>query len=207
MISAQAVDTTERNYLKHLTTGQIVGLVAGIELALFLSALDQTILNAALPRMSETLGSFERAPWIITTYLLSCAIVTPIAGRLADTVGTKRALVGATIVFTLASIVCGAVGDMTQLIAARALQGFGGRTVRCARARQIPGCPRSGIHCRSGTGTGFGRLVGRRRTLARNLLYKCTARHSCCNMFAHVLSANAPAAFLLEGSDYSRACV
>jgi MFS family permease len=109
-----------------LSRGKLIGLFAGIDLALFLSALDQTILNTAVPKMSVALGDFDRGPWIISAYLLTCTIATPIAGKLADVVGTKRALLGATLAFVLASIVCGGAGTIMQLVAARALQGIGG---------------------------------------------------------------------------------
>lgn len=109
-----------------LSRGTMFGLFVGIDLALFLSALDQTILNTAVPKMSVALGDFDLGPSIISAYLLACTVVTPIAGKLADIIGTKRALIAATLVFVVASIACGSAGSMPQLILARAFQGIGG---------------------------------------------------------------------------------
>jgi MFS family permease len=109
-----------------LSRTKLVGLFIGIDLALFLSALDQTILNTAVPKMAAELGDFDLGPWIITSYLLMCTIVTPFAGKLADTVGTKRALAWATGLFVIASLLCGLAPSFAFLIAARGFQGVGG---------------------------------------------------------------------------------
>lgn len=109
-----------------LSRAKLVGLFIGIDLALFLSALDQTILNTAVPKMSDELGDLQLGPWIIAAYLLMCTVVTPIAGKLADTIGTKRALGWAIGVFVIASLGCGFAPCFPLLIAARALQGIGG---------------------------------------------------------------------------------
>lgn len=110
----------------NLSKRELIGLFCGLELALFLSALDQTVLNTAIPKISESLGAFDRAPWIITSYLLLSTLATPIAGKLADIFSAKRVLVAATAVFTVFSLACACSGNMTQLIIARALQGTGG---------------------------------------------------------------------------------
>jgi MFS family permease len=109
-----------------LSRAKLIGLFIGIDLALFLSALDQTILNTAVPKMAAELGDFDLGAWIITSYLLMCTIVTPVAGKLADTISTKRALLWATAVFVVASVCCGSAPSFAWLIAARALQGVGG---------------------------------------------------------------------------------
>lgn len=109
-----------------LSRTKLVGLFIGIDLALFLSALDQTILNTAVPRMAAEFGDFDLGPWIITAYLLMCTVATPLAGKLADTIGTKRALAWATGLFVAASMLCGMATSFAFLIAARAVQGVGG---------------------------------------------------------------------------------
>lgn len=109
-----------------LTPKQLIGLFAGLQLALFLSALDQTVLNTAIPKMSSLLHGFDRAPWIITSYLLFSTVATPVSGKLADLFGVKKVLIVATLLFAAASLLCGLAPGMNELIAARALQGIGG---------------------------------------------------------------------------------
>lgn len=109
-----------------LSGPQSAGLFAGVLLALFLGALDQTILNAALPELANSLHGLERAPWIFSSYLLLSTIATPVSGKLADLFGVKKVLVCATWLFTLSSILCGIAHSMNELIVARAIQGIGG---------------------------------------------------------------------------------
>lgn len=112
-----------------------VGLFIALAAALFLPALDQTVLNTAIPKISAELNGFDRAPWIITSYLLCSTLITPITGKLADLYGAKKVILAATAFFIVASALCGAAGSagnfgafdqMSQLIAARALQGIAG---------------------------------------------------------------------------------
>jgi len=107
-----------------------------IFLAMFLGALDQTIVAAAMPRIVADLHGINRFAWIATAYLTASTALIPIYGKLAD-VYSKRAIeIFAVSLFLLGSILCGfagkiplpgALGDgMTQLIIARAIQGLGG---------------------------------------------------------------------------------
>ncbi|HEX7040659.1 MAG TPA: MDR family MFS transporter [Trueperaceae bacterium] len=108
---------------------------AGILLALFLGAIDQTIVATALPRVVEDLGGLERYAWVFTAYLVASTVLVPIYGKLADMYSRKVITLMAVGVFLTGSFLCGIAGEfgrlpllgdgMNQLIVFRALQGLG----------------------------------------------------------------------------------
>src|SRR3989440_4035430 len=99
----------------------------GVALALFLAALDQTIVGTALPRIVTELNGLDYFAWVATAYLVASAILTPIAGKLGDLFGRKPFLLVGMIGFVIASALCGQAQNMAELVAFRALQGvFGG---------------------------------------------------------------------------------
>lgn len=110
--------------------------LAGILLALFLGALDQTIVSTALPRIVADLDGLRRYDWVATAYLLASTVFVPIYGRLADLMSRRTIELGAVVLFLAGSFLCGLSGEfgplpllgdgMNQLIAFRALQGVGG---------------------------------------------------------------------------------
>jgi len=100
--------------------------VAGLMLTLLLSALDQTIVGTAMPRVVSELHGFEHYAWVTTAYLLTSTTVVPIVGKLSDLYGRRWFLLGGTAFFLLTSALCGLAQDMTQLIVFRGLQGLGG---------------------------------------------------------------------------------
>ena len=107
--------------------GRLVLVTIGIMLALFLAALDQTIVGTALPRIVAELKGLEYYSWVLTAYLVTSTIMTPISGKLGDLFGRKPLLIAGMIGFVLASALCGQAQDMFQLVAFRGLQGvFGG---------------------------------------------------------------------------------
>src|SRR5215469_12968775 len=116
-----------------LTKSQLIGTMAGLMLGLLLSALDQTIVGTAEPRIIATLSGFDRYPWVATAYLLSSTIAVPIFAKLSDIYGRKWFFLGGAAMFVAASALCGAAGEfrlpgfdgMGQLILFRGLQGFG----------------------------------------------------------------------------------
>lgn len=119
-----------------LTTRQKSFTLAGVLLALFLAALDQTIVATALPRIVQDLKGLDRYTWVATAYLLATTIMLPIYGKLADTVNRKTVELVAVALFLAGSFLCGLSGavplfsllgdGMSQLIAFRAIQGLGG---------------------------------------------------------------------------------
>jgi EmrB/QacA subfamily drug resistance transporter len=95
-------------------------------LALFMNLLDLTITNVALPQLAR---EFRVSPatisWVSTSYLLSVAVCIPLSGWLGDRFGAKRVFLGALFIFTLGSALCGLSSTLSELIAARVLQGVG----------------------------------------------------------------------------------
>jgi len=98
----------------------------GVMAAIFLSALDQTIVGTALPRVVGELHGFDRYTWVTTVYLLTSTSVVPIVGKLSEQLGRKRVFLTGIVAFLVGSALCGFSQDMTQLIAFRAFQGIGG---------------------------------------------------------------------------------
>ena len=98
----------------------------GIALALFLGALDQTIVTTALPRITEELGGLNYYAWVVTAYLLASVIGLPLFGRLVELFPAKWVLLAAVSVFLAGSALSGLAPGIEALIAFRALQGLGG---------------------------------------------------------------------------------
>jgi EmrB/QacA subfamily drug resistance transporter len=104
----------------------IRAIMFGILLAMFLSALEQTIVAPALPTIGRTLADVENLSWVVTAYLLAATAVTPLFGKLADIYGRRRMMLIAVVIFLVGSAACALAPTMPALIAARALQGVGG---------------------------------------------------------------------------------
>jgi EmrB/QacA subfamily drug resistance transporter len=111
---------------KPLPKRQVVLTMAGVMLAIFLAALDQTIVGTAMPRIIADLGEFDKFTWVTTAYLVTSTAVVPIVGKLTDMYGRKAFFVGGIVIFLTGSVLSGLSQSMNQLIAFRALQGIGG---------------------------------------------------------------------------------
>ena len=109
-----------------LSPSDVRAIVIGALLALFLSALDQTIVATALPPIAADLGGFTLISWVVTAYLLTSTCVTPIVGKLSDLYGRRLILNVSLILFMLGSAFCALAPSMPLLILFRALQGLGG---------------------------------------------------------------------------------
>lgn len=97
----------------------------GLALASFMQVLDITIANVSLPTIAGNLGaSANQATWVITSFAVSNAIALPLTGYLTRRFGERKLFVWATLLFSLASLLCGLAISMNMLVAARALQGF-----------------------------------------------------------------------------------
>lgn len=95
--------------------------------AMFMNGMDATIVNVALPAIGDEFAVAPSATSAINVgYLVSLAVCIPMSGWLGDRFGTKKVFLGAFGAFVLASALCGAAQDITQLTAARVLQGAGG---------------------------------------------------------------------------------
>src|SRR5437764_409334 len=81
-------------------------IIVGIMLAMFLSALEQTIVAPALPTIGRTLGDIENLSWVVTGYLLSSTAATPLFGKLSDIYGRRTMMLVAVIVFIVGSVAC-----------------------------------------------------------------------------------------------------
>jgi EmrB/QacA subfamily drug resistance transporter len=94
---------------------------------IFMVILDSTVINVAFQTLRQEFGSdINNAQWIISVYVLALGISMPLAGFLADRFGIKRIYLGGLLVFVLGSLICGFAPNLPLLVAARALQGFGG---------------------------------------------------------------------------------
>lgn len=101
-------------------------IVIAALLAMFLAALDQTIVAPALPVIGRQLGDAGWVSWVISAYLLTSTTVTPLYGKLADLRGRRRMLYIAVAVFLIGSVVAALAPSMAVLIVGRAVQGVGG---------------------------------------------------------------------------------
>jgi MFS transporter, DHA2 family, multidrug resistance protein len=102
-------------------------LTVVVMMATIMQALDGTIANVALPSIQGSLSATqEQVAWVITSYIVSAAIATPLAGFCAVRFGVRRILVSSVIGFTIASMLCGAAQTLPQLVAFRTLQGVCG---------------------------------------------------------------------------------
>ena len=124
MADAPTTDLTAE--LPSYTHRQILRVITGIMLCIFLASLDQTVIIPAVPAMAADLNAFGHLAWIVTAYLLTSTAATPIIGKLSDIWGRRALLIPSLIVFILASLACGFAQTLPQLIAARAVQGLGG---------------------------------------------------------------------------------
>ena len=109
-----------------LSHRQVLRVLSGILVGMFLAALDQTIIVTPLPSIAAELSGVEHLSWVVAIYLLTSTISTPIYGKLSDLYGRRRLLQCAISIFLTGSVLCALSQTMSQLIAARALQGLGG---------------------------------------------------------------------------------
>ncbi|RDJ25160.1 MFS transporter [Bosea caraganae] len=109
-----------------LTEADIRDILIGIVLAMFLAALDQTIVATAMPTIGRELGDVAHLPWIVTSYLLASTAVTPLYGKLADIHGRRVTMLTAIVVFIIGSIACAMAPSLWLLVLARFVQGLGG---------------------------------------------------------------------------------
>ena len=101
-------------------------IFSGLMLALLIASLDQTVVATALPTIVGDLGGLSQLSWVVTGYLLTSTVSTPLWGKLGDLYGRKRLFQAAIVLFLLGSALCGLSQNLAELILFRALQGLGG---------------------------------------------------------------------------------
>ena len=115
-----------------------------VMLAVIMQILDTTMATIALPYMMGSLSAtIDQINWVLTSYIVAAAIMTPVTGVLADRLGRKRLFSAAVIGFTVASMLCGAASSLEQLVLFRVLQGaFGASLVPLSQAVLLDTYPR-----------------------------------------------------------------
>jgi EmrB/QacA subfamily drug resistance transporter len=108
-----------------MTHRQIMLVLVGLMSGMFLSALDQSVVGAAMRTIADDLKGLELQAWVTTAYLITSTISTPIYGKLGDIFGRRKLFIIAITIFIFGSLLCGTAADMFQLAAWRAVQGIG----------------------------------------------------------------------------------
>ena len=107
------------------THRQILTIITGLMMGMFLGALDQTIVSTAIRTISDDLHGLSAQAWVTTAYLITSTIATPIYGKLGDIYGRKKLFMFAISVFIAGSALCSFATSMPMLAAFRAVQGIG----------------------------------------------------------------------------------
>ncbi len=105
---------------------EVLTIISGLALAMFLSALNQTIVATALPTIGRAFDDFENLSWVVIAYLLTLTVVAPLYGKLSDIYGRRGMMLVALGVFMAGSAASAAAPSMLMLILGRGLQGIGG---------------------------------------------------------------------------------
>ena len=104
---------------------QVLTILSGLMLGMFLGALDQTIVSTSIRTIADDLHGLSIQAWVTTSYLITSTIATPIYGKLGDLYGRKRLFMLAITIFIVGSAACSFANSMYELAAARAFQGLG----------------------------------------------------------------------------------
>ena len=119
---AAAAESTISGVMTHR---QIMLVLVGLMSGMFLSALDQSVVGAAMRTIADDLKGLELQAWVTTAYLITSTISTPIYGKLGDIFGRRKLFIIAITIFIFGSLLCGTATDMFQLAGWRAVQGIG----------------------------------------------------------------------------------
>jgi EmrB/QacA subfamily drug resistance transporter len=111
---------------RKLSRSEVIAIIGGLALAMFLGALNQTIVATALPTIGRAFDDFENLSWVVIAYLLTSTVVAPLYGKLSDIYGRRGMMLVALGVFMAGSAASAAAPSMVMLILARGLQGIGG---------------------------------------------------------------------------------
>lgn len=105
-------------------------VLAACLIATFMAAVESTIVATIIPTIVSDLGGFSLFTWVFTVFLLTQAVTIPVYGRLADLYGRKPVFFAGTVLFLIATILCGLAWDMPSLVVFRALQGCGAGAIQ-----------------------------------------------------------------------------
>ncbi len=108
-----------------LSHRQIMAIFGALMLAMLLAALDQTIVSTALPTIVGDLGGLSQLSWVVTAYILTSTVSSPIYGKIGDLYGRKSIFQAAIVIFLVGSALSGLSQNMSELIGFRAVQGLG----------------------------------------------------------------------------------
>jgi EmrB/QacA subfamily drug resistance transporter len=108
-----------------LSHRQILTILSGLVLGMFLAALDQTIVSTAIKTIGNDLHDLQAQAWVTTAFLITSTIAAPLFGKLSDIYGRKRLFMTAIVIFVAGSALCGLATSMYELAAFRAFQGIG----------------------------------------------------------------------------------
>src|SRR5262249_45990078 len=109
-----------------LTPDEVRAILVSLMLAMFLAALDQTIVATALPTIARQFHDVSSLSWVITAYLLASTAVAPVFGTLSDIYGRRALIIAALSLFIAGSVMCALAPSLPVLILGRGLQGLGG---------------------------------------------------------------------------------
>src|SRR6266699_1787249 len=125
-ILPMALEQTQSGLAQTADQRRVWVIFSGLMLALLIASLDQTIVATALPTIVSDLGGLSQLSWVVTAYLLTSTVSTPLWGKLGDLYGRKRLFQAAIVLFLLGSALCGISQNLAELILFRGLQGLGG---------------------------------------------------------------------------------
>jgi EmrB/QacA subfamily drug resistance transporter len=108
-----------------LSHRQILTILSGLVLGMFLAALDQTIVSTAIKTIGNDLHDLQAQAWVTTAFLITSTIAAPLFGKLSDIYGRKRLFMLAIVIFVAGSALCGLATSMYELAGFRAFQGIG----------------------------------------------------------------------------------
>jgi len=123
--SAAAAAAAPQPWGETLSRRRIAAVIVAVMLGMLLSAVDQTVVGTAMPRIIADLNGLTHYAWVAIAYLLASTASMPIWGKLSDAFGRKRFFILGMAIFMGGSALCGQANGMTELIAFRALQGLG----------------------------------------------------------------------------------
>ncbi|WP_083283127.1 MDR family MFS transporter [Humibacillus sp. DSM 29435] len=125
MAESTAQPTLAQDELPDLSHKQIITILTGLMMGMFLAALDQTIVASSIRTIADDLGGLSAQAWVTTAYLITSTIVTPLYGKLSDIYGRKQFFLLAISIFTIGSMLCTLATSIGSLAAYRAIQGLG----------------------------------------------------------------------------------